>query len=310
MNELIGDTLLGEMMTADGNYRYHMAWENDDGSEKTFEFEQVNDPFTEDEDTTSLTMAKWGGEDILNNADFRATFKKVRQKVFRWLKNKHSIDKDAISNSGRRRRDTDEEVDEEIDSSFDDFIQEINELTDGTFNPTLVNFGKANPIIGPTTTVTKNNLYQTIPTLYKQWSLTVDIMPTGLEAGYSNILHLGSGQDFRDGFRDGTPGIWFQHQSTKLLITSEINGETDFHAYGTTPAIPMNKWTRVEVSQLRQIDGSYQFTIVIAGEIFVQLTNNNPKEFSNVKVYTASNNYNTAKAMITNPIISTSHDGN
>ena len=136
-------------------------------------------------------------------------------------------------------------------------------------------------------------------------------MPTGLVQGFANILHVGLGEDnSRNG--DRTPGIWFTSMTTKLLIQSAINGDKNSnYLYGLTPAIPMDKWTRVEVSQLRQIDGSYQYTILIAGEIFAQLTNNNPEEFSDVKVYTSDNFFTAAEAMITNLIIWTSpNDGN
>ena len=154
--------------------------------------------------------------------------------------------------------------------------------------------------------VTRNNLYKTIPTLHKQWSLTVDIMPTGLVSGFANILRVGLGEDVTL-YGDRTPTIWFNSMTTELVIASAVNGNKNYHSV-VTPAIPMDTWTRVEITQLRQFDGSYQYTIIIAGEIFDQLTNNNPEEFSNVEVYTSDNFNNAAKAMITNLIIWTSPD--
>ena len=151
INELIGSEQLGTLMTADGHYHYHMEWENDDATTTVFEFAQQNDPFTESEHEDSLTMAKWGGANILADDDFIPTFRKVRQKVFRWLNDKYDISQSDLSPTGRRRRDTEEEIDEVVDSSFDTFIDEINELTDGTFNPVVVNFGKVKPTIATTT---------------------------------------------------------------------------------------------------------------------------------------------------------------
>ena len=92
-----------DMISGNAQYHYHMEWETDDGTTKTFEFEQEDDPFTEEEDTTSLTVAKWGGDDILSSPTFLPTFKKVRTKVFKWLKEKFP---DQFPANERRRRDT------------------------------------------------------------------------------------------------------------------------------------------------------------------------------------------------------------
>ena len=150
------------MVNDDSNYHYKMEWTNENNTTQTFEFEQENDPFTESNTTTSLTMALWGGNNILASTNLRPTFKKVRQKVFRWLNDKHNITQSEINSSGRRRRQTDgeldeeidtsfdDELDEEIDTSFDDFIGEINNLTDGSFNPVTVEFGKVLPTIATT----------------------------------------------------------------------------------------------------------------------------------------------------------------
>ena len=159
VNELISGMALTDMINTDSNYHYLMEWENDDNTIKTFEFEQENDPFTEEEETTSLTMARWGGNDILSDTNFLPTFKKVRQKVFRWLKEKYPEE----FPSRRRRRDTDEQIDAEIDTSFDVFIQEINELSEVSFTPKLVNFGKGKPTVATTTTTTTLKPITTIP---------------------------------------------------------------------------------------------------------------------------------------------------
>lgn len=141
-------------------------------------------------------------------------------------------------------------------------------------------------------------MYHTIPTLNKQWSLSVDIRPTGLVTGYSSILRIGSGPN-NSRYGDRMPAIFFQARTTRLQIASGINSKTNYIAPYTDP-IPMNKWTRVEVSQLRQTDGKYLYTIRVAGKIFHQTTNSDAREFSNMKVYTSDNYYVTADALLTN----------
>ena len=147
--------------------------------------------------------------------------------------------------------------------------------------------------------ITRNNLHQTIPTLHKQWSLTFDYMPHGRVSGWANILHLGLGC-----YENETPGIWHSSMSTTLKIKGAINGT--LNNLFNVRAIGFDKWTRVEITQFRQMDGSYQYTIIIAGKIIHQLTNNKPEEFLNVKVYTSSNYSPAANGRITNPIIWTS----
>ena len=107
-------------------------------------------------------------------------------------------------------------------------------------------------------------------------------------------------------YGDRTPTIYFWSDTTKIGIFSSVNGNKIFHI--NTDPIPMNEWTRVEISQLRQPDGVYQLTIRIGGIIVLQKTNTDPKEFSDVKVYTGDNFYKPADAKIANLMINTFPD--
>ena len=154
--------------------------------------------------------------------------------------------------------------------------------------------------------VTKNHLYQTLPTLFKQWSMTVEIMPIGNNPKNesTNILHIGKGGDHNQ-YGDRNPAIWFEPLTTKMIIAAAINGT--HHQISTDP-IPINEWTRVEISQLHQADGVYQFTIRIAELIIIETNNADAREFSDVKVYTSNNFYLAANAKITNLTIDTFPD--
>ena len=150
--------------------------------------------------------------------------------------------------------------------------------------------------------VTRNHLYQTLPTLFKQWSLSVEIMPTGLVDTWGNILHVGLGGNSEE-YGDRTPIIWFAPGTTKMRINSAINGDKNYII--SADPLPINEWTQIEISQLTQPDGVHQFTIRVAGTIFREITNTAPQEFSNVKVYTSDNYFSAANAMIANLTIST-----
>ena len=156
-------------------------------------------------------------------------------------------------------------------------------------------------------------MHQTIPTLYKTWSLSLDIMPTGLVSGWSNILHIGTGGNGAV-YGDRTPGIWLTDMNTRLHIPSAINDNQNYYSYGNTDPIPMNEWTHVEVSQQRQPiyistdQPIYLYTIRIGGIIFTETVNENPAVFSDVKVYTSDNFYSPSKARIDNLKIWTGPD--
>ena len=151
INEALGGTALNNVLATDADtYHYHMEWENEDDTTQTFEFQQEDDPFEEEEEEESLVFAKWGGANILLEDDsFKSIFRKVRQKVFRWLKEKYP---EEFPSSRRRRDVTDEQIDEEVDDGFDKFIQDLNDSpdTDYVFKPKNVYFGKAKPYV-PTT---------------------------------------------------------------------------------------------------------------------------------------------------------------
>ena len=146
---------------------------------------------------------------------------------------------------------------------------------------------------------------RTISTLYKQWSVSVDIQPTGLIGSNSNIFHIGLGAD-NTIYGDRIPSIWFNSGNTELHIASAVNGDKNY--WKNTDPIPMNEWTQVEVSQLQLTDGSYQYTIKIDDKIYHQILNTDPREFENIKVYTSKNDNLAAKVLLTNFKIDTFPD--
>ena len=130
-------------------------------------------------------------------------------------------------------------------------------------------------------------------------------MPIGIVDEWSNILHVGLGGNSGQ-YGDRTPAIFFWPGSTKIAIHSAINGNKE---YPMDPdPIPINQWTRVDMSQLCRSDGVYQFTLQIAGTIVHQITNTDAREFLDVKVYTGDNFYPAANAKIANLTIETFPD--
>ena len=153
--------------------------------------------------------------------------------------------------------------------------------------------------------LTKNQLHQTFITLFKQWSISVKIMPLGIVNGVANILNVGHTED-RDEYGKRTPSIYLKDAMTSLEIETALSGKPRYRIPNSTP-LPINEWTLVELSQLRKSDGVYQFTVRIADTIFHQMDNTDPREFSDVEVYTGKSHV-LANAKIANLTINTCPD--
>ena len=111
--------------------------------------------------------------------------------------------------------------------------------------------------------------------------MSVEIKPTGTETGWNNVFRMGLGGDISV-YGDRNPAIWFDGDSTKLHIASAVNGNKNYAT--TSDPIPQNQWTKVEIYQTRQNDGSYKFMVSVGGDVIREITNTDPREFTDVKV--------------------------
>ena len=111
--------------------------------------------------------------------------------------------------------------------------------------------------------------------------MSFEIKPTGTATGWANVLHVGLGGD-NSVYGDRIPGIWMYGTSTAMHIGSAISGNQN--AVTTTNDIPQNVWTKVVIRQARQADGSYKFLIAVDDDLIKEVTNTDPREFTNVKV--------------------------
>ena len=146
----------------------------------------------------------------------------------------------------------------------------------------------------------KNTLLGTIPTLTKEWKVTFEFKPTSYNYnGYAQILHITTGGKGGSIVGERTPALWIYKKSgvVKVLIKTALNGKPNEGDLSDKKPPPVNKWSKVEISQVRKRNpvgsqGSYfVFSLVIGGETFIYEENNSPTKFSNVKVFTSSNWY-------------------
>ena len=141
----------------------------------------------------------------------------------------------------------------------------------------------------------KNTLLGTIPTLTKEWKITFEFKPTSYNYnGYAQILHITTGGKGGSIVGERTPALWIYKKSgvVKVLIKTALNGKPNEGTLSDeyVPVPPLNKWSKVEIVQERH-GSEYKFSLIIKGVTIWSQRNRKPQEFSNVKVYAASNWY-------------------
>ena len=145
--------------------------------------------------------------------------------------------------------------------------------------------------------VTRNNKVADIPKITKEWSLTVDIKPTGKTPGYTNLVHLTSTKKNCCGFGDRIPAIWFISKTSRLHICGGINRGNECYNSGN---LPMNKYTTVLIEQKKEGD-KYTLTILIDGKEFKKVDfKKEPREYGPSELFASDNFYNPGKAKIKN----------
>ena len=83
-----------------------------------------------------------------------------------------------------------------------------------------------------------------------------------------------------------------------MVISSAVNGNKDFNKIIEWDEKPeLGKWTSIAISQTYGDDKTYTYQIEVGGKTVFSEKNNQPKEFSNVKVY-ASDPWHPSQACV------------
>ena len=102
---------------------------------------------------------------------------------------------------------------------------------------------------------------------------------------YQNVLHLTIGGSSKQN-GDRTPAVWI-HPQKGVLFSSAVNGKSDYGFFCPQHLPKAGKWTRYEVSQVRE-EEEYLYAISINGEEVHRMVNERPEVFADVGVF-ASN---------------------
>ena len=115
-------------------------------------------------------------------------------------------------------------------------------------------------------------------TLFENWKLSFEIMPTAINSGQGDMIRVESGSD-------RIPAVFFEGTSA-LSIRTILNENQN---YGNdqnlkTPSLPLYKWSRVQISQNEQLDGSFDFIVQLNGREIHRAQNDLPERYDNVRV--------------------------
>ena len=148
-----------------------------------------------------------------------------------------------------------------------------------------------------------------MPTLYKQWYVSFDLLVKGTAAAATTIFRIGD--NVANVGNDGSriPYVGLNSQNGKeLSFATSLNGNFNYGWYDD--GSNFNVWTRVVLSQLKIDSGDggvqYRYTIRINDENKKQEINTAAKTYTNMKAYASDNfQYAATDARIDNLVIAT-----
>ena len=95
---------------------------------------------------------------------------------------------------------------------------------------------------------------------------------------------------------DRTPALWI-HKTRGLLIATALNGMASVGKFFRTKKPSLKKWASVEISQMKK-GRVFIFSLIVKGDTLWSVENSDPREFSDVKVFAASEWYEAQAGLI------------
>lgn len=145
----------------------------------------------------------------------------------------------------------------------------------------------------------KGTFVSDVPEVKKQWNLAFDIKPEGKLSKYGSIVHLTTKANCcKEGYR--IPGVWFLPNSLKLLVCVAKDGNGN-RCIRSKSELKRGEYSNILVEQ-KLVGTKYKVTLTINGEVDGNplIHTNEPKEFQNVKMYSADPWYDAAVAYVRN----------
>ena len=137
---------------------------------------------------------------------------------------------------------------------------------------------------------TKHNLMLTIGYFPVEYKISFQVNPKSYDGSdWKNVLQFssGSGSGGSGPYGSRNPGIWAS--TDKWRVASAVNS---FLGYGyvvePTNVYNINEWIQIDVSQIKDDKGKYNYSVMFNGELVHSVINTQPKNFSAVKVYVSN----------------------
>ena len=150
-------------------------------------------------------------------------------------------------------------------------------------------------------------LIQSLPVMFKEYEVSIDIKPVGTVIGWSNILHVTAGGNYKE-YGDRLPALFFAPNNHNLHICSAVSGNRN---YCVDTVLRPGQYTRITVSQHFDITpGKYLYSVFVNGiELTSNVENKDPRTFTKVKAYLSDPYYPPSKVVLKNLRISTQQGG-
>ena len=132
----------------------------------------------------------------------------------------------------------------------------------------------------------KGKLLTTIPALGKQWRVSFEVFPQNFkQKGLKSILHMVTGEKLGK-FGKHIPSVWI-HRSKGVVVSTALGMKPIFTKRFRSNVPALRNWTEIEVSQRLQGE-DYIYAINIGGNQVFSSKNSRPRDFYDVRVFTAS----------------------
>ena len=136
--------------------------------------------------------------------------------------------------------------------------------------------------------LTSNNQVAVLTVLPEQFDISFEVKPLKFTKGWHSVIHMTTGASCC-GVGTRIPGVWFEPDTdgttARLMTSMAINGNGNTWKLHTIKR-PLGEWIMVRITQSKEAEKTW-FRVYENNELQFEYVNNNPRSFSNVKVYTA-----------------------
>ena len=139
-------------------------------------------------------------------------------------------------------------------------------------------------------------LLEIIPLVSKTWKVSFTLIPYGEPVSeWRSLFHMTTGEN-RLSYGSRICSINIVPGEMFVDVTTNINGDTEYHGYGyllcegsSKTSVTKNEENHLEMSQtVDNSTGKYYISFSLNGKECGNVVNEDPTEFSNVKVYAAN----------------------